>query len=230
MSQPDPLAVLTAPAVPVDRLRRRAIPIPAGLIATSRRQLGLVSREQCRLAGLPRGRLFRLLERGDWREVTRGVLLVQAEAVEVDDWPARARQRALVAALAGGPGTVLLGAAALAMHGIEGPALEYVPEFAKLAGGQARARPECRQRRLTRRPDVVGHPKTLTIDDVLVAGPLWAVAQTLPSLERRRAIAVVDSALYRRKLLRRDLPTLMAALAGVRNVLALRESLGLCDG
>lgn len=230
MSTTDPLAIVTAPIVSRAPVRNRPIAVPPLVTEIAARQLGLVGRDQRLTSGLSRGQIGRLVSRGRWHLVTRGVLMTTPQAVTRDDWPERARQRALVAALAGGPGCILIGAAPLAMHRIEGVPLQYVPEFVLSSGGPLRPRPGVRERRLSRRDDVVGHPKTLTVDGVLVAGPLWAVRQALPGLDRRRAVAVVDSALHRKMLVPTDLPHLAEALTGARHAQTLRQQIALADG
>lgn len=179
---------------------------------------------------MPRGRVERLVARGMWRPVVRGVIQTDASAPDPTDWPAVACRRAMVAALVGGPNAVLVGSAALAMLGVQGVPLHYVPEFALITGGPRRPTPGVRERRLRPIPGIPGHPKTLLVNGIRVAGPLWALRQALPGFSREHAVAVLDSALNTKWLSAEDVPLLMEGLAGARGVRSLRKWLTLVDG
>ena len=225
----DPLARLTQP-FQTDSRRRRWVDVPSPVARLIAAQYGLIDRSQCRAVGMPRGRLERLVARGTWRPIVRGVIQADPNAVEATDWPAVARRRAMVAALVGGPKAVLVGSAALAMLGIQGAPLHYVPEFALISGGPRRHTPGVRERRLRPIPGVPGHPKTLLVNGVRVAGPLWALRQALPGVTREHAVAMLDSALNTEWLRAKDVPLLIEGLAGARGVRSLRQWLRLVDG
>ncbi|PWD51918.1 hypothetical protein C8046_15980 [Serinibacter arcticus] len=174
--------------------------------------------------------ITRLVRRGLWPAVARGVVLVVPGLVNHSDWPERARQRAQVAALAAGDRGMLVGLAALSWLGVQGAPLRYVPEFTRLEGGTLRVQPGVRQRRLTRREDIAGHPKVVGFDGVLTSGPLWALQQGLSGLSRDQAVSLVDSALNTGRLRASDLPTLLHLLTAMPGVCALREWLPLVDG
>lgn len=226
----DPLAVLSTPSGPLPSRRPRPIDVPPPLATLAGRQLGLVSRAQCAAVGMPPGRINRLVARGDWRTVTRGVVLTDLGAVPAGDWAARARQRAVVASLAGGPESLLVGLAALAAHGVEGLPLGFVPEFTTTTGTHVRSRPEVRARRLRRRDDVPDHPKVTYAHGLRTAGPLWALAQALPGLDRDHAVAILDSAVHTGKFRMEDAPLLLALMTDCRGVRSLRSWLPLADG
>lgn len=231
----DPLVSLdvarrSAAAAGVGAGSRRHIDVPPALVSLARRQVGLLTRKQCVASGMPRGRIDRLVARGEWHAVTRGVLLVDPDAVAEGDWSARARQRAMVAALAGGPDAVVIGLGALALAGVEGVPLRYVPEFTSLSGAHLRSCEQARARRLARHSAIVGHPKLVLVDGVRVAGPVWALSQALPGLDREHAVAVVDSALRSKAITAAALPVLLDLLTGSRGVRSLRRWLALVDG
>lgn len=228
----DPLARLDATLGSGTRTgaRRRLIDVPPALVELAAGQLGLLTRRQCVAAGMPPGRIDRLTARGDWRVITRGVLLVDPGAVPRGDWGARARQRALVAALAGGPDVVVVGLGALALGGVHGLPLHYVPEFTSMSGVHLRSSAQARARRLERHAAIDGHPKLVQVGGVTIAGPLWALSQGLPGMDREHAVAVVDSALQVGAISASALPVLTDLLAGSRGVRSLRRWLTLVDG
>lgn len=183
---------------------------------------------------MPKDTVGRLVRRGDWRPVTGNVLLIDATAVEPEDWPARARQRAQVAALVGGDHAVLVGLAALSWLGVQGAPLNYEPEYALNRGGTRRRRPGVRERRLAPRDPVPGHPKVVRRDGVPAAGPLWALQQALSDssggLSREHAVALVDSALCTGLLQPSDVPVLEGLLVGARRAPEVRRWLLMVDG
>ena len=210
--------------------RRRHVAVPAAVTEQAARQYGLIGRWQCRELGMPKDRVQRLIDRGEWREVARGVLQADPHAVEREDWPAIAARRAMVGALAGGREAILVGSAALAILGVQGAPLTFIPEFALLSGGTRRRDPGFRERRFITRELIPHHPKTLMIKGIRVAGPLWALRQVLPGLSREHAVAVLDSALNTKWLSAKDVPLLMEVLVGARGVRSLRKWLTLVDG
>lgn len=224
---PDPLAVLLDP---VPDVTGRRTPVPDAVRALAARQYGLASRRQCEERGLSTSQISRLVRRGLWPVVARGVVLVDPRAVGRTDWTERARQRAQVAALAGGPDAVLVGLAALSWLDVQGAPLRYVPEYARHGGGAQRVQPAVRQRRLIMREEIAGHPKTVVRDGVTVAGPLWALQQALPEVGREHGVSLLDSALHTGRLLPPDLALLAHLLTSMPGVRAIRSWLPLADG
>ncbi|MFH5824994.1 hypothetical protein [Georgenia sp. AZ-5] len=170
----------------------------AALIELARRQEGLVSATQCDAHGVTAHVRGRLCRRGVWRRVVRGVFDTTPDLRR--RWPARRRQAALVGLLRYGPDAVAVGTSALTLLGVEGLPATVVSEVA-LGPGQSRGLPPARAsetgpagRAVRVRQFDVG-AQTMVVAGFKVVRPAWALAQAVPELPRRHAIAVMDSAL-----------------------------------
>lgn len=171
----------------------------------------------------------RLLARGSWLEVTKGVYLVERDAVAPTDWPARLRQRAIAGMLVGGADAVAVGSTALALDGVQGMALTFRPEYVR-EHGRHRNRAAVTQRRLVPRPPAPGLPQRLTnTGGWRRATTVWALAQALPGLDRDHAVSILDSALNLERVAPAELETVGSLLARRRGVAAVRTWMPLAD-
>jgi hypothetical protein len=158
-------------------------------------QVGLVTTEQARAAGVTDRRISTLVRRGRWRRVTRGVLDARIGPLHEVPWNARRRRAAWAGLLAYGPEAVAVGTSALALLRVAGLPTTITSEVALPGGSDRRSRDGLRLRQFD------DGMTTIEVAGRLVADPRWALAQAVPELSRRRALAVLDSSLHR-KLLR----------------------------
>lgn len=184
---------------------RTAVPLPPGLLRTALQQEGLVDSEQCDAVGLGTARRGALRRAGLLERVVRGVHDV-APALDaagvaawqhVDRWDRARRRAAWLGVLAVGRARgVAVGACALALLGVEGLPARIRPEVAlldgthRVPGGGVHVR--------------CGVPERVErLGPVMVVDPVTALVQTVPTLDREHAVAVLDSAIHRR-LVRED--------------------------
>lgn len=104
----------------------------------------------------------------------------------------RRRRAAFLGALAY-PGAVVTGVCALVMHGIMGAPATVVPEVSFPDGTPRAPRHPVRLRRIR-----VEYP--VLVNGIVIAPVIDALAQAVPALERRYAVALMDSAQFRGKL------------------------------
>lgn len=218
---PDPLGSLSGDSLghrPDGRVPLRAFrPLPHPLLRTARRQIGLLSREQCTIAGVSKDRIRRLVQAGAWLCVTRDVFLVLPGLVAHDDWPNRLRQRAFVGALAAGSESVAVGHAALCLVGVQGSPLDYKPQFWLPPGRQDRERTGVRQWRGSFDRD----SDAMLVENIWVAKPITALTHVLGAVDREVAVSLFDSALNLRVINSAEfvrLVDLMHSRPGVRHV------------
>ncbi|MBE7699747.1 hypothetical protein H9623_05410 [Oerskovia sp. Sa1BUA8] len=173
-------------------------PLPEPLLTVAYRQEGLVSAAQCDANEVRSHRRSRLVEQRRWSRVTRGVYdtnPVRPDRRDVPGAPDHRRRRAAWAALlAFGPDAIAVGPCALALLGVQGLPLRITPQAA-LPGGRAT---ESREGIVLRQFD-----DGMTVHRVgerYVATPDWALAQAVPEVSRRYAVALMDSALHGRLL------------------------------
>jgi hypothetical protein len=145
--------------------------------------------------GLGAHRRNRLVVAGRWVKVAHGVYDTDptppARRTGPDAIDRRRLRRVWAALLAHGPDAVAVGASALALMGVQGLPVDLVPEitlpgarFGRTASGLV-----VRQYEAGSRLRVVRGARTVE--------PELALAQAVPRLGRKRAVAIMDSALYR---------------------------------
>ncbi|GAA1402007.1 hypothetical protein [Oerskovia paurometabola] len=174
---------------------RHLSPVPEELLVVARRQEGLVSAAQCEEHGLRSHRRSRLVEQRRWTQVTRGVYDIDPVPPARREGPGvpdhRRRRAAWAGLLAFGPEAIAVGPCAVALLGIQGLPLQITAQAA-LPGGRATG---SRDGILLRQFD-----DGMTVTRVVgryVATPDWALAQTVPEVGRRTAVALMDSAQHR---------------------------------
>lgn len=195
---------------------RHLSPVPEELLVVARRQEGLVSAAQCDEHGLRSHRRSRLVEQRRWTQVTRGVYDIDPVPPDHRDGPEvpdrRRRRAAWVGLLAFGPEAIAVGPCALALLGVQGLPLRITAQAA-LPGGRATG---SRDGILLRQFD---DGMTVTrVADRYVASPDWALAQTVPEVARRYAVALMDSAQHRSLLDARGLDRAHDMARGRRGV------------
>ncbi|MGW8567859.1 type IV toxin-antitoxin system AbiEi family antitoxin domain-containing protein [Isoptericola sp. NPDC055881] len=172
----------------------RRILVPASLERVAASQDGLVSTRQCQEHGMTSSQVKAHVRQGRWQRVMRGVLdttWVAAGHHDRHDPLDSARRREAICGLLAYPGSVATGVAALVLLGAQGAPRRIAPEVTfpdgspRTGGGRVRVRRE----RLRRWVVVGGLP--------CVPGEL-ALAQAVPDLDRRHAVALMDSARQRR--------------------------------
>ncbi|WP_265520129.1 hypothetical protein [Oerskovia flava] len=169
--------------------------VPAELLDVASRQAGLVDAAQCDAHGVTAHRRGRLVAQRRWSRPTRGVFdttpPVGATPPGRDLTTAHDHRRtraAWLALLAYGPDAIAVGPCALVLLGIQGVGADVVPQVA-LPGARASV---SRDGIALRQFD---DGMTVTrVGGRLVATPCWALAQAVPEMRRRRAVAVMDSA------------------------------------
>jgi len=208
---------------------RPLTPIPPALLRRARLQEGLVTTSQCELHGVGSGRLVRLVRQCRWIRVTSGVYDTDPTPV-----PHRARpdvhdhgrrRAAWLGMLAYGAGAVAVGPTALALHGVKGLPLDIRPEV-MIAGGDVR-RP--RDGILVRRYDGA-LPTVRHAGDRDIVTVLHALAQSVPALDRRHAVAVLDNAVHEGLITRAEVEVAHDLARGRRGVERTHEWWGLVDG
>lgn len=148
----------------------------------------MISVRQAVQHGLSRQQVSDAVQRGDWRRVVRGVYDLSAVVRLMDRHPVdRRRRRAAILGALAYPGSVVTGVCALVLHGIMGAPATVVPEVSFPDHSPRTPRRPVRLRRVN-----VEHP--LLINGILVAPIIDALAQAVPTLERRYAVALMDSA------------------------------------
>jgi hypothetical protein len=153
---------------------------PDGLDAVLERQAGVVSRAQAVAAGLDPREVDRLLARRRWRPLHPRVYLVAGH-------PLTDEARVRAAALWGGEGTVVVGAAAAWWHGLSPRA----PATVGLAVPRRCPAP---------RPGVLARRRTLPAADVVVLRGLAVPVRPLALLDTAVETGTEGAALLRRAL------------------------------
>ncbi|ACZ32122.1 hypothetical protein Xcel_3121 [Xylanimonas cellulosilytica DSM 15894] len=168
--------------------------MPPDLLALAARQEGLLAFAQFTEHGVDGARVARLVAQSRLLKVARGVydtvLVPPRERGGPDAFDHRRRRSALTPLLALGPKAFAVGMCALALHGVEGLPAEIPPEAAVSDAGPRRLGPGIVVRRYRDCSTVVvGGWRAACVADALV--------QSVSDLGRRRALAVLDSALHR---------------------------------
>jgi hypothetical protein len=153
----------------------------------ARAQEGLVSSRQCHDHGLTDQQVARLVRRKAWERVARGVFDTGLDGPSpLDPYDRRRRRTAILGALAH-HGSVVTGVCALVLHGVKGAPVEIAAEVTFPDGTPRRSAKPVQVRRLPlRRWNVVDGFGCATVED--------ALAQAVPGLDRRHAVAMMDSA------------------------------------
>lgn len=168
----------------------RPLPPPPTLLALAGRQHGLVTTAQCRAAGMSRDRVARATATAGWARITRGVYDTDPTPVRSRPLDHRRRRSAWAAMLAFGPRSISVGTCALALLGVAGLPSRLQPQAALPGGRAALSRDGIELRMFDDGMSVQ------VVEGRFVATPEWALAQAVPELERRNAVAVMDSALH----------------------------------
>ncbi len=201
----------------------RGRPIPPRLLRISATQAGLVTSRQADSTGVTAECRARLVRSGEWRRLTRGVYdAVPSEPGGAGPDGAR-RRAAWTALLAFGPTAIAVGACALALHGIHGLPVTIAPEAAVPSGRDRTDRDGLRLREFDNGMATVeiGGRRVVTVE--------WALAQAVPELDRRHAVAVMDSALHLGRIDERGLERAHGLARGRRGVAKTHEWWGLAD-
>jgi hypothetical protein len=190
----------------------RRIELPSDLAIIAEAQAGLITTAQCRELGVSLTRIARLLDTGAWTRVTRGVYDTDATPI-VTRHPDRRRRRAAFAAkLALGPDSVVVGACALAIHGVWGLPVSLEPQAALPGGRRAYSRDGIHAR-------MFDAGMTVTeVDGITVATVDWALVQAVPEMDRFQAVAVMDHVLNKRLITRDELDEIHDRARGRRGI------------
>lgn len=186
--------------------------VPSSLLALAETHGGLVSARQAEEYGVTAPVRSRLCRSGRWMRVCRGVFDVSPGTLR--SWPERRRRTALVGLLRHGTKAAAVGVSALALLGAEGLPPSATSHVA-IYGAQARksepwSSGPCDAPVAGKRPPGVDGSvrvkvrqfdagmRTVLLGGFRVAAPEWALAQAVPELPHRNAVAVMDSMLRRR--------------------------------
>ncbi|GCD20044.1 hypothetical protein CTKZ_16060 [Cellulomonas algicola] len=165
--------------------------VPLSLLTLARRQGGLVSAAQASLAGIGGSRRSRLVSSGRWSRRAWSVYDVEpGRRRSLDE---RRQESAWLGLLAFGPEAIAVGGAALVLHGVAGLPAVVRPEVALPGGRHLRDRDGITVR-------CFGDPLPFPVSRYgagNVARLPWALAQAVPQLGARHAVAVLDDVLRR---------------------------------
>ncbi|PFG44487.1 hypothetical protein ATJ88_3212 [Isoptericola jiangsuensis] len=195
--------------------------MPDRLRALATRQEGLLAVRQCVAAGMTREQVAALLRTTDWGRPARGVVDLGVPGGS-DDVEHR-RRRAAVLGLLAHPGSVATGLCALVLHGVQGAPLTVGPEVSLPTGAPRRARTGVRLRRTS-------IAEAVEVDGWRCVPPGQALAQAVPELGRRHAVALMDSALHRGVVTPGGLALAHRASRGRRGVARTHAWWGEADG
>lgn len=174
---------------------RRLPDVPGELLALAATQGDLVSSRDCARFGVSSQRRSTLVRRGEWRLLSTRVYDVDPRPVAALTPPQRAVRAAWAALLAYGDEAISIGFSACALLGIEGLPLRPVANATLPGGRSARSRDGILLRQYDAGLTVVVGP-----GGRLVAAPEWALAQSVPRLDRGHAISLMDSAQFHKLL------------------------------
>ncbi|MGC5167755.1 type IV toxin-antitoxin system AbiEi family antitoxin domain-containing protein [Luteimicrobium sp. DT211] len=173
----------------------RRTEVPRTLFALAQSQGGLASITQCREHGLTDKGVRGLVARRAWARPTSGVLDLRTPPPPETSVHDHARRRtAWLGLLAYGPDAISVGACALVLHGVEGTPVGLRAEAALPRASDRMSRDGIALRQFD------DGLETVVIAGRRVASVAWALAQAVPELPRGQGLAVLDSALYRKKL------------------------------
>ncbi|MBV9485450.1 MAG: type IV toxin-antitoxin system AbiEi family antitoxin domain-containing protein [Frankiaceae bacterium] len=196
----------------------------------------LISARQCLMIGMTRDDIRTRVRRGEWVLMARGVYLVNAD-LHWDGLPEQAWWRAAV--LSYGPGSCIVGVAAVSALGISGSPPGRRPiEVAKVGGGSRDGRKiDERARRLQGWDDgfivrqlPVQANEIVHVDGIPVRRADRSVIDAALSVDRGSALALLDSALRTRALTPAELRNSVAAAAHRPGIVMLRQIATYADG
>ena len=197
--------------------------VPLPLLTLAARQGGLVSAAQADQAGVGPGRRARLVRAGRWTRPTSSVLDTAPHARHPPD--ERRRRAAWLGLLAYGSEAIAVGACALALRGVAGLPVDLTPEVALPRGRYGRPRDGIRVRCFgsSAPPPVDRHGAGR------VVSLAWALAQAVPELPVRHAVAVLDDVLHRNVLSADGLDDVRSLVARRRGAVGARAVWDLVD-
>lgn len=197
-------------------------PVPDPLRALAVRQEGLLSVRQCGDHGVTRQQLAARVRRKKWAPAARGVYDTGLVTPGGDPYDHR-RRRAAVLGLLAYPAAVATGSCALVLRGVAGTPAELRPEVTLPDGTSRVSRGPVTVRRLPlSRWDLV--------DGFACAATDEALRQAVPRLDRRHALAVMDSALHRGLVTPAEVTAAHDAVRGHRGVARTHRLWELADG
>ncbi len=197
-------------------------PVPDALRALAARQEGLLSVRQCGDHGVTRQQVAARARRREWAPAARGVYDTGSAAPGGDPYDHRRRRAALLGLLAY-PAAVATGSCALVLRGVAGTPTDLRPEVTLPDGTSREPRGPVTVRRLPlSRWDLVDGFACATTGD--------ALRQAVPGLDRRQALAVMDSALHRGLVTPAALAAAHDAARGHRGVARTHPLWALADG
>lgn len=145
-----------------------------------------------------------LVRDGTWSRAARGVYDTRHLGPSPFDDLDRRRRRAAIVGVLAHPGSVATGVCALVLHGVKGAPLTVTPEVT-FPDGSPRARSGAvRVRR-------IGLRRWFVLDGIPCVSVADGLAQAVPTVDRRTAVALMDSARHERFLLEADFRRARAA-------------------
>lgn len=201
--------------------RKIELPDELGIIAKA--QEGLITARQCRDLGVSLTRVARQLRIGAWTRVARALYDTDPTPVGSRHPDRRRRRAAFAAKLALGPESVVVGACALALHGVWGLPVALEPQATLPGGRRAYSRDGIHARMFDDRMTVT------EVDGTAVATVAWALVQAVPEMDRIHAVCVMDNALNRRFITFDELDEVHARSRGRRGIAARHGYFGEVD-
>jgi hypothetical protein len=169
--------------------------LPKKLLRLAATQQGLLTIAQCDAHGVDRGRRARLVAAGYLRRVARGIVDTRgddiADRVAAREYDHVRLWKVWLGQLLAGPGSVAVGQAALVVAGVHGIPWEFTPEMAYLDGRYGRSTEHV----VIRQMDL--GDRHYERNGLRYTEPERALGQAVPTMDRRTAIAVLDSARHR---------------------------------
>lgn len=215
-------------------LVRAPSPLPAELMADARTQEGLVTRAQLHAAGVTTSRISRAVRDGRITRVVDSVYdllsppfperTIDPDRRRDDLFAHRRRRPAWYGLLVHGPSAVAVGQSALVLLGVQGLPLDPLVEVTRLDRRERVVRPGVQLRRYEEARSYVD------VGDRLAVPVDLALAQAVPYLDRRHAVAVMDSALHRQLLTPDGLDLAHDLARGRRGVERTQDWWDLADG
>jgi hypothetical protein len=202
----------------------RTIELPADLSIIAGAQAGLITTAQCRELGVSLTRIARQLDVGVWRRVTRGVYDTDPTPITSRHPDHRRRRAAFAAKLALGPDSVVVGACALALHGVWGLPIVLEPQAALPGGRRAYSRDGIHARMFD------GGMTVTEVDGVAVATVDWALVQAVPEMDRFHAVGALDHTLNRGLITLDQLDDIHDRARGRRGIATRHGYFGEVDG
>jgi hypothetical protein len=170
--------------------------LPRKLLHIAATQQGLLTIAQCDAHGVDRGRRARLVKAGTLRRVAQGICDTRGDTIAARiaarEYDHVRLWKVWLAQLLAGPDAVAVGQAALVAAAVHGVPWEFTPEMAYLDGRYGRSTEHVAIRQVD-----LGD-RHFERNGLRYTEPERALAQAVPNMDRRTAIAVLDSARHRR--------------------------------